>query len=84
MNFRAQRFQPFLVGDAEMLLLVHHHEAEIAELDLLAEDRVGADDDIDAAVGEARAHRGHILGADQPRGLRDLQRKAAKAFAETS
>ena len=46
-------FQLFLVRDAEMLLLVDDDEAEILELDGLAEQRMGADDDIDGAVGDA-------------------------------
>ncbi len=48
----AQLLEPLLLGDAEMLLLVDDQQAEILELDRLAEQRVGADDDVDAAVGE--------------------------------
>ena len=51
-----QLLQPLLVLDAEMLLLVDDQQAEVAELDALAEQRVGADDDIDAAVGDAGLH----------------------------
>ena len=36
-HFGAQFLQPLLVGDAEMLLLVDHDEAEILERDGLAE-----------------------------------------------
>ena len=52
MHLGAQLLEPFLVGDAEMLLLVDDDEAEVLELDGLAEQRMGADDDVDAAVGE--------------------------------
>ena len=53
MHLGAQLLQPLLVADAEMLLLVDDQKAEIAELDRLAEQRVGADHDVDRAVGEA-------------------------------
>ena len=49
----AQLLQPFLVADAKMLLLVDDQQAEIPELDRLAEQRMGADHDIDIAVGRA-------------------------------
>ena len=52
MHLGAQRLQPLLVGDAEMLLLVHDHQPEIAELDGLAEQRMGADDDVERPGGE--------------------------------
>ena len=34
---------------AEAMLLIDHHEAEIAEGDALLKDRMGADEDIDVA-----------------------------------
>ncbi len=61
-----------------MLLLVDDQQAEVAEADALAEQRVGADDDIDAAVGDACLDRRQFLGADQPRGLRDPHRQAGE------
>ena len=42
-------FSRSLCADAEMLLLVDDDEAEVLELDRLAEHRVGADDDVDRA-----------------------------------
>ena len=53
MHLGAQLLQPLLVADAEMLLLVDDQKAEIPELDRFAEQRMGADHDIDAAVREA-------------------------------
>ena len=53
MHLRPQLLQPLLVADAEMLLLVDDQQAEIPELDRLAEQRMGADDDVDIAVGQA-------------------------------
>ena len=47
MHILAQLLQPLLVLDAEMLLLVDDEQAEIGELDVLAEQRMGADDDVD-------------------------------------
>ena len=41
--------QPFLVGDAEALLLVDHDEAEVLELHARVEQAVGADHDVDLA-----------------------------------
>ena len=44
-----QLLQPLLVRDAEVLLFVDDQEAEVPELDRLAEQRMGADDDVDAS-----------------------------------
>ena len=52
----AQLLELLLVGDAEVLLLVDDHQAEVLELDRLAEQRMGADHDVDLAVGEALLH----------------------------
>ena len=57
-------------------------QAEIGELDALGEQRVGADDDVDVAVGDARLDLGALLGADQARELRDLHRQAGEALGE--
>ena len=68
--------------DAEMLLLVDDHQAEVLELDRLAEQRMGADDDVDLAVGEALLDLGELRRRDQARGLRDVDRKALEALGE--
>ena len=60
-----QRLQPFLVGDAEALFLVDDDEAEALELDRFGEDGVGADDDVDRAVGEAFAGGLGVVGGDE-------------------
>ena len=57
MHLGAQLLELLLVRDAEMLLLVDDQQAEILELDRLAEQRVGADHDVDRAVGDALLHR---------------------------
>ena len=81
-HFRAQRLELFLVGDAEMLLLVDHQQAEVLEFDGLAEQRVGADDDIDAAIGKPGLHGTKFCRRHQPRGLRHVHREAAEALGE--
>ena len=45
------------LGDAEAMLLVDDDEAEIAVADRFLEDGVGADQDVDRAVGEAHQRR---------------------------
>ena len=74
-DVRAQRLQPLLVGDAEMLLLVDDEQPEVAEPDALGEQRVGADHDLDRAVGEPVARLAGVLGA------RRIARAAAPAPA---
>ena len=82
MHFRAQLLQPLLVADAEMLLLVDDDEAEVLEAHGLAQDRVGADDDVDAAFGEALLHLAALGRADHARELADVDRQAGEALAE--
>ena len=81
-DVRAQRLQPLLVGDAEVLLLVDDQQAEIPELHRLRQQRVGADDDLDAAVRQPRARLGRLLGAHEARKLADAERQAAEPFGE--
>ncbi len=78
----AQRLELLLVRDAEMLLLVHHQQRQVLELDRLAEQRMGADDDIDVAGGQAGFHRLELRRRHQPRGMRHVHREAAKSFGE--
>ena len=49
-DFLPQPFQPFLVLDAETLLLVDNDQAEIFEVDIGADEPMRADDDVDAAL----------------------------------
>jgi len=50
MDLGAQLLELFLVGHTEMLLLVDDDKTQITELDGLAEQRVSADHDVDAAL----------------------------------
>ncbi len=82
MHVLAELLQALLVLDAEMLLLIDDEKPEIGELDCLAEQRMGADDDVDMAALDALLHLGDLFGAYQPRGMRDLHGKAAEALGE--
>ena len=65
-HFVPELLQPFLVGDAEMLLLVDDDEAEILEFNGLREQRVGADHDVDRAFREPFPHLRHLAGGNEP------------------
>ena len=55
----AQGFEPLLVFDAESLLLVDDHQPQVLERDVFLQDAVGADQDVDLALGRrASAPRG--------------------------
>lgn len=55
MDVGLELLQPFLVDDAETLLLVDDDEAEISEFDRLRDNRVGADDDVGCPLARRRA-----------------------------
>ena len=52
----AEGQQPLLVFHAEALLLIHHHQAQILEGDVLRQQSVRADDQIHLANGKIRQH----------------------------
>src|SRR5262249_1891320 len=81
-NVGAQRLQPFLVLDAEMLLFINNHKAQIAKLHLLAEDRMGADDDLDLSRLEAALGLRGVLDGDHARELTYAPRPALETFGE--
>jgi hypothetical protein len=64
-NLGAQRLEALLVRNAEMLLLVHDQEAEVAKLDGLAKKCMGADDNVDRAVRKPCLDLGEFGGRDQ-------------------
>ena len=82
MHVGAQRLELFLVGDAEALLLVHHHQPKVLELGRLGKDRVGADDDVQRAVGQRIARFARFLGRDEAAEATDLQREARKTLGK--
>ena len=57
----AEALEPLLVLDAEPLLLVDDHQAEVLEADVLAEQPVRADDDVHLAALRARSRMSSCL-----------------------
>src|ERR1700733_15575559 len=82
MHFRAKLLQPLFVADAEMLFFVDDQKAEVPELDRLAEQRMGADYDVDRAVRQTFFDLCELLGRDQARGLRHMNGETAKPFGK--
>ena len=82
MGLRPEPLQAFLVGDPEMLLLVYDDQAEVVERDRLAEQRMGADDDVDLAAGDAAPGRRLLPGRHQARELGDTHRQPGESLAE--
>ena len=70
------------MGDAEALLLIDDDEAEPLEINAFGQQRMGADNDIDRAVGEARLDRLRLLVGDEAGEAADIDREAAEAFLE--
>ena len=68
--------------DAEALLLIHDHQAEIAELDVLREQAVGADGDIDLALGQVGQRRLEFLGRAEAAEHLDAHRERLEAPLE--
>ena len=52
MDIGLELLQPLLVRHAEMLLLVDDDKTQVTELDGLAEQRMSADHDVDAALDQ--------------------------------
>ena len=76
------RFRRSLWATPKCCLLVHDNQAEVVERDGGAEQRVGADDDVDLAARDTALDRCLLLGPDQARELGDLHRQAGEALAE--
>ena len=81
-DLAAELLQPFLRRDPEPLLLVDDDQPEIAEPDVLAEEPVGADDDVDGAIGETRDRRRLRRRRHEPRQQPDLQREGREPLRE--
>ena len=82
MDIGAEFLEALLVLHTEVLLLIDDKKAEVTELDVAGEQRVGADDDVDVASLEAGFHRVDFLAAHQTRGLGQAQRQALEALGE--
>ena len=57
-----QLLEPFLVGDAEALLLVHHQKPQVLEAHVLLQQPVGADEQIHRAVRHPGQRLFHLGG----------------------
>ena len=66
-HIRLELLQPLLVRHTEMLLLVHHQQAEIGELHRLRQQRMRADHDVDRPVRDAAPDFGRLLRASTMR-----------------
>ena len=78
----AQRLHLLLVLDAEALLLVDDDQAEVLDLDVAVEQPVGADDDVDAAVGQALDDLAGLLVGLEPAQRLQRHREAAHPLGE--
>jgi hypothetical protein len=65
-DFELQLAQQLLLLDAEALLLVDDHEAELGGADVAGEHPVGADQDVDLAVAEPGEDRFHLRRLAKP------------------
>ena len=78
----AELLEPLLVRDAEALLLVDDDQAEVAELDVLRQQPVRADDEVDRAVARARRAPAPARAAETNRdSSRDLDRERPRSAA---
>ncbi len=74
--------QLLLLGDAEAVLLVDHHQPQVAVLDVLREQAVGADQDVHLALGQLLHHRLLLArGAEAGQHL-DLDREVGEPLPE--
>ncbi len=65
MDIGLQAFQPFLVGDAEMLLLIHHHQAQPLEIDAFGQERMGANHHVHIAFRQRLLGFARVLGVHE-------------------
>ena len=77
-----QPLQLLLVLDAEPLLLVDDHQAEVLELDLRRQQPVGADHDVDLAVGQALDRRPGLGVGLEPAERGDVDREPGVPVGE--
>ena len=78
----AQRLHLLLVLDAEALLLIDDDQAEVLDLDVAVEQPVGADHDVDAAVGQPFDDLARLLVALEPAQRPQRHREAAHPLGE--
>ena len=81
-DLQLQLAQQLLLLDAEALLLVDDHEAEVLRPHVAREQAVRADQDVDASRGEARERVADLGRLAQARDHLDLQREVGQTLAE--
>ena len=81
-DHRPQRLQPLLDIDAEPLLFVDDHQAQVVELDVLRRQAVRADDDVDLARLQPCDRRPLFLRRAEAAELGDVERKLGHPLAE--
>ena len=74
--------EPFLVADAEPVLLVHDDQAEVAERHVALQQPVRADDDVDRTGLEAGDHRALVRNGAKARQALDTHRPVGEAVGE--
>jgi hypothetical protein len=82
MHIGAHFLQTLFVGNAEMLLLVDNQQPKVLERHRFAEQRMGANNDIDRAVFQPGLCLRQFFCSDKARCLADIDRKAAEAILE--
>ena len=82
MHFSAQFFQPFLMGNAEMLLLVNHHQTKPVKGDILRQKRMCANHNIDLPIGQTGFGIGCLFAADKAGQFANLHWQTGKAVFE--
>ena len=81
-DFGAHLLEPLLVLHPEAVLLVDHHEAEVAEAHVPLQDAMRADDDV-GLTGPERIDDGALLrGRAEAREHRDANREGREALGE--
>ena len=79
---RSQLLHPLLVGDAEPVLLVDDHEAQILERDVLRQEPVRTDHDVHGALSQPIDHRFLLPGGAEARQQLDFGRERREPIGE--
>src|SRR5947207_11368393 len=74
--------QELLLRDAETLLLVDHDQAELLRNHVPRQNAMGADQDVDLALGKLREHALHLRRATETRDHLHADGKVAIPLAE--
>src|SRR5215510_13869417 len=81
-NRLLELFEPLLVTDAEPLLFVYDHQAEVAEFDVFGQEPVGSDRDVDLPLAEFAEPGLQVLARHEPAEHSDFYGEWLKAFLE--